>query len=376
MEKRAIGPDILRGLAILMVAATHISNPDVPDVFATWAQMGWLGVDVFFVLSGYLIGTELLKPVAAGAAPDLRVFYIKRALRILPVFWLVVALYMAFPVLREGPTMAPAWRFLTFTLNFGLDIRTMRTFSHAWSLCVEEHFYLVLPLLILALRRLRQPWLPAVLAVTITAGGMILRHSLWLDWQASGGRPVDFMREIYYPSYTRVDGLTLGVAMAALRLYHRKAWDHYARPSLTLPVGLLCLGMAVWLVKRDGQILPELDATVLYPLFALGVAFVLAALLELEAKIQWARWSGLGFVAAISYSYYLSQKMVYHADNLWLPKSWLHGWMAVAIYFVTGIAVATLLYLAVERPALGLRRRWLQGLQDASAVKLADRKPE
>ena len=375
MEKRAIGPDILRGLAILLVAGTHMSNPDLPDVFATTAiTYGWLGVDIFFVLSGYLIGTELLKPVEGGGTPDLRVFYLKRGLRILPVFWLVLLLYWLFPILREGATMAPPWRFFTFTLNFGLDLRTMRTFSHAWSLCVEEHFYLVLPVLILWLHRLRRPWLPLALVVVIVGGGMLLRYGLWRDWQAHGGHTVDFMRMLYYPSYTRLDGLTLGVAMASLRLFHRDAWTRYARPSLTFPCGALCLGLALYMVRHDGQILSELGSVVLYPLFALGAAFTLAALLEVEPHIQWARWSGLGFIAAISYSLYLSQKMVFHADSMWLPHAWMHGWTAVTIYYGSTIAVATALYLAIERPMLIVRRRLLSRLQAATDVSIADRK--
>lgn len=366
MEKRAIGPDILRALAILLVAGSHMNNPALPDAFATTMQsFGWLGVDIFFVLSGYLIGTELLKPVKAGDAPDLRVFYLKRSLRILPVFWLILLLYVLFPALREGETMASPWRFLTFTLNFGLDIRTMRTFSHAWSLCVEEHFYLLLPLVILALRRIRQPWVSLLLPVVIILGTMILRRSLWSAWQAGGGHTVDFMRMLYYPSYTRFDGLVLGVAMAALRLFHRDAWNHIARPSLTLPCAAFCLILALWMVKRDGFVLTELGSIGLYPLFTLGVAFTLAAVLELEDKIQWARWSGLGFIAAISYSFYLCQKMVYHVDGLWLPKAWMTGWTAVVIYYASAIAVATILYFTVERTALALRRSLLDRWQQA-----------
>ncbi len=366
MEKRAIGPDILRALAILLVAGSHMYNPALPDLFATTMQsFGWLGVDIFFVLSGYLIGTELLKPVKAGDAPDLRVFYLKRCLRILPVFWLILALYVLFPILREGETMASPWRFLTFTLNFGLDIRTMRTFSHAWSLCVEEHFYLLLPLLILALRRARQSWLAWLLPVVIILGGMALRHGLWTAWKAAGGHTVDFMSLLYYPSYTRFDGLVLGVSMAALRLFHREAWNHIARPSLTLPCAAFCLLLALWMVKRDGFILTELGSVVLYPLFGLGVAFTLAALLELEPLIQWARRTGLGFIAAISYSFYLCQKMVYHADGLWLPKAWMTGWAAVAIYYGTAIAVGAVLYFTVERSALILRRHLLGRWQKA-----------
>ena len=89
------------------------------------------GVDIFFVLSGYLIGSELLRPVHAGQTPNLPVFYIKRVFRILPVFRLVLAAYVFFPALRESPTMAPAWRFPTFTLNFGLNINTARAAARA-----------------------------------------------------------------------------------------------------------------------------------------------------------------------------------------------------------------------------------------------------
>lgn len=144
--KRDIGPDLLRGLAILMVMATHMPYDHVPAAFETWwGKYGWFGVDVFFVLSGYLIGSELLRPVRDGEASNLVTFYIKRTFRILPVFWLVLAIYVFWPGLREAPTMAPAWRFVTFTMNWGLDVRVARSFSHAWSLCVEEHFYLILP---------------------------------------------------------------------------------------------------------------------------------------------------------------------------------------------------------------------------------------
>ena len=130
-DKRAIGPDILRGIAILLVMSWHMPWAEYPPLFQHIKDFGWLGVDIFFVLSGYLIGTELLKPVQAGQMPDLRVFYLKRAFRILPVFWLILALYVLFPVLQERESLSPLWRYLTFTLNFGLNAKTFGTFTHA-----------------------------------------------------------------------------------------------------------------------------------------------------------------------------------------------------------------------------------------------------
>ncbi|MFT4077249.1 MAG: acyltransferase [Asticcacaulis sp.] len=366
-EKRAIGPDILRGLAILLVAATHMPGA-MPSTFWTgWQQFGWLGVDIFFVLSGYLIGTELLKPVHRGEAPDLRIFYLKRAFRILPAFWFVLALY-AFPIMREGPTVAPAWRFLTFTVNFGLDIRTARTFSHAWSLCVEEHFYLLLPLLILLFRRFNRSWLPFVFALTVIAGGMCLRHSLWLDWKMNSGTPADFLKHIYYPSYCRIDGLLMGVCLAAIRLYHGNLWRRYARPAILLPLAALCIGITGAMNIQDNQILSEMGSVIFYPLFSLGVALLLSTLLDVESHIRFMHWSGLGFIAAISYSFYLSQKIVYHIDKLVLPGEWTTGWAAVVVFYITAIAFAAAMHFAIEQPFMKLRNRVLAHMKKPSRL--------
>ncbi|ESQ81874.1 hypothetical protein AEAC466_20130 [Asticcacaulis sp. AC466] len=358
--ERAVGPDILRGLAILLVMSWHFPAVDYPPLFQHIKDFGWLGVDVFFVLSGFLIGSELLRPVAGGTAPDLRVFYIKRAFRILPVFWLILTLYALFPILREREAMSPLWRYLTFTLNLGLDAKTFGTFTHAWSLCVEEHFYLVLPALVLVLRRFRTPWPAVVAAVAVLIGGMVLRHVLWSDWTATSGEPVSFFTSIYYPTYTRLDGLLMGVCLAAVRLFYADAWTRYARPVITLPLGIVCLGITGYLNQIDGVILSETGSVVFYPLFSLGVALVLSAILDSERFVKPARWSGIGYIAAISYSLYLSHKMVVHLDTLFLPKAWMTGWSQVAIYYVTSIAVASLLYVAVERPFMAARDRLLR----------------
>lgn len=361
---RDIGPDILRALAILLVMAWHMPGDNLPPAFTTyWGQFGWLGVDVFFVLSGYLIGTELLKPVHKGDAPNLVVFYIKRFFRILPAYWLILAIYVLIPGWREGPTMAPAWKFLTFTMSFGLDVSTQRAFSHAWSLCAEEHFYLVLPALVLLLRKLGRPWPPIALGLALIAGGMVLRHTLWIDWKThTEGETVLFMKAIYYPSYTRFDGLIMGVGLAALRLWYPQAWVRFAKPLFTLPLAALCLGATLYMNVVHGFVLTELGSVIFYPLFGLGVALLLAAILELERYLQPLRRTGLGFIAAISYSLYLSQKLVFHADQALLPASWLHGWGAVIIYYVTAIAVAAVMYWAVERTSLILRNRVLARL--------------
>jgi len=305
----------------------------------------------------------LLRPVQTGRAPDLRVFYLKRAFRILPVFWLILAVYGAWPILHEGATMAPIWRFLTFTVNLDLDIRTARSFSHAWSLCVEEHFYLLIPLIILGFRRLRTHWAPLALILVLVGGGMALRDHLWHVAQGVGGGPAQFLKFVYYPTWCRLDGLIWGVGLAALRLFCPNMWVRLVRPALLLPVAALCIGLAVTMTVTSGEILDEIASVFVYPLFAFGVALLLAVLVHLERKIQPLRASGLGFVAMISYSLYLCQKLVYQADNLWLPQAWMHGWNVVAVYYLSAISMATLLYFVVERPFMRLRAYILAGMK-------------
>jgi Acyltransferase family len=146
---RSVGADLLRALAILLVMLWHLPKPATPALLGALKPYGWIGVDLFFVLSGYLIGTQLLTPLVRGERVNLRAFFVRRSFRILPAFLVVLCVYVFVPVTRETSAMEPAWRFLTFTMNFGLNFAENGTFSHAWSLCVEEHFYLILPLLLL-----------------------------------------------------------------------------------------------------------------------------------------------------------------------------------------------------------------------------------
>jgi peptidoglycan/LPS O-acetylase OafA/YrhL len=154
--------------------------------------------------------------------------------------------------------------------------------------------------------------------------------------------------------------------MAALRLFYPVAWARFVRPVLTLPLAALCLGCAGYMNEINGVILSELGSIIFYPLFSLGIAFLLAGLLETERYLQPARSSGLGYIAAISYSLYLSHKIVIHLDDLLLPKGWMTGWSQIAIYYVTSITVASGLYFAVERTFMQMRNRVLTRMKKPS----------
>lgn len=108
------------------------------------------------MLSGYLIGNQILAPLARGETLSLRVFFARRLLRTLPNYYVLLAVYLLVPLLFPhspilGSAAPPLWKLLSFTQNVGLSYG--QTFTHSWSLCVEEQFYVVLPLAALALAR-------------------------------------------------------------------------------------------------------------------------------------------------------------------------------------------------------------------------------
>jgi peptidoglycan/LPS O-acetylase OafA/YrhL len=175
---RSNGLDTLRAIAILLVFLNHEAFRSQSSPLLVVQAVGWVGVDLFFVMSGYLIANQVLAGVNRGEDLSLVAFYARRAFRTWPAYWVVLACYFLFPSWMGGNTPAPLWRFLTFNQNF--DLPTGTAFSHAWSLCIEEQFYLVLPLAVLVgltlSRRKRQFWYTFGLLTLI---GITARAFLW-----------------------------------------------------------------------------------------------------------------------------------------------------------------------------------------------------
>ena len=140
-------------------------------------RWGWIGVDLFFVLSAYVIGGQLLAELARNNRLNLSRFYARRTLRILPAYFVILAVYFLLPLWREYPDMAqPLWKFLFSLQNIALHGGT--AFSHAWSLAVEDQFYLALPFILLVV--FWRPRAAIVLSCLIVLGGVLLRHSFLL----------------------------------------------------------------------------------------------------------------------------------------------------------------------------------------------------
>jgi peptidoglycan/LPS O-acetylase OafA/YrhL len=373
---RAPGLDLLRAFAIAWVMLFHawamLSTSYAIDAwhqpFAAFQSYGWMGVDLFFVLSGYLIGTQVLKPLSKGLSFSFADFYLRRAFRILPVFLLVLALYFCWPAFREASGIQPLWQFLTFTMNLLIDYQHNKAFSHAWSLCVEEHFYLLFPLLAWWMTRCPSIRTFTLVVAGVLCGGMLLRSWIWTHELAPLSLTDDsrfnqrFIEDIYFPTWARLDGLLAGVALATIKCYRAELWATLQRWSnQILLLGLVVSAVTVVIFQdRAGWL-----ATVFgYPLLSLGFALLVIAGAGTAAATRRAlatiRVPGAHWLAAISYSLYLSHKAVMHmVHTVFAPALEGHYLVSFIVYALAVLLAGTLLHYAVERPFLQLRDRFL-----------------
>ncbi len=361
---RLHGLDTLRALAIVLVMIFHLGS-DLPEMFAPLAKIGWMGVDMFFVLSGFLIGSQLFKPYLAGRQLSVAEFYRRRAFRILPAYLVVLLLYFTVPAWRESPGISPLWLFLTFTQNFFIDYSIHQAFSFAWSLCVEEHFYLVLPLLVLLFMKRPSVRRTVTLLLAVVLAGIAWRTYVLcrvLRPLGSGNSAMAYLEQIYYPTYTRLDGLLVGVTLALLRNFRPAWWAKMtAHGYSTLLAGLSLFGISVWLFKDRFDSVSGVAAwgtAVGFPVLAGGFGLLLLSSVSRNGVLGRFRFPGVKLVATLAFSLYLTHKEVVHLDRLWLPE-WTDEprVSTTAFYAATCLFAAAILYLCVEGPFLRLRDR-------------------
>ena len=361
-RSRMHGLDLLRALAIVAVVVYHLQGVLPPVLATVFGDLGWMGVDLFFALSGFLIGGQVLRPFARGERLRMGDFYARRAYRILPAYLVVLLLYRVWPMWREQPVLPAMGKMLTFTENLWMNFPAERAFSHAWSLCVEEHFYLVLPLLVAwGMRRASLGKTVGMIVAVVVFGVAVRSWELFHVVRAPGvADPAAlFGTRIYYPTWSRLDGLVAGVAVALVQVFRPVWWASVGRrANAVFAVGLAVWGAAVWTFRGQDAWM-QLPAGVVFgfPVMAAGFGLMVAAAATGQGILRW-RIPGVGMVAAMAFSLYLTHKEVAHVDRALLP--WMEGdrgWAAAAVYGGTCAAVGAALYFGVERPFLRLRDR-------------------
>jgi peptidoglycan/LPS O-acetylase OafA/YrhL len=302
--------DGLRGLAILMVFLHH----------AYQIKLLWMGVDLFFVLSGYLITCVLLRPRTGGFREYMQGFYARRMRRLVaPYLFLLAAVSVVYGIswLRHGYLYLGLTNFLR-----PLGIAYPKPMVVLWSLAVEEQFYFFWPLAVFFLTRRRLAWL--------AAGLMILAPVLRGVAHFPSHWPV-FMLTPF-----RMDGLAAGALICLMQ--HRLA--RAPKLSLTL-AGVAGLGALGWMHISEYGNVPLGNVLIYECTLAIGVGLLLWALSSHSALLT---WSPLRYMGKISYTFYL-----FHALALVLIPSPIAA-------FVATIVFAALSWNFLESPLLANRR--------------------
>ena len=371
---RIHGLDTLRALAVSLVVLHHYTLfvSDAPT-FGWVGTMGWTGVDVFFALSGYLIGNQIFAALGSSRGFGLGRFYVRRLLRTLPNFWVVLALYALWPAWRGDTPMLPLWQYLTFTQNIHLQPGT--AFSHAWSLCIEEQFYMLLPAATVGGAALgqagaRQRWAWCAFALAV-AGGMLVRATIWQDGQDATNRLGYYYQYIYYSSWCRADELLAGVALALLKQRAPGTWRRVlAHGNALLVAGVLVIGATfAWFLDDHYGFAQTVFG---YPLLALGCSLLILAALAPGSLLHRVRVPGAASLALWSYAIYLTHKSV---SMLVAARMAQAGYGAedaitIAACMVASLAAGWLLFVLVETPFMRLRARWESALSPAPAPAL------
>jgi peptidoglycan/LPS O-acetylase OafA/YrhL len=330
--------DGLRALAVLAVFASHVG----------WGPLlgGWIGVGVFFVLSGYLITSILLKEWQRTQSIKLRRFYLRRLLRLYPALLVMLAFCTLFiPVFSYGGYVFTALATGLYFQDFVTGLEgSSHGFLHTWSLAVEEQFYLLWPLvLILALRR---RW--SVLNVALT--GVLISWSLLIFTTQARGHEAPAS---YAMPYTRAGELLLGCAFAAWLATSPRVLN-WAFVRLALAPGCL-LGLGVLLLISGPA-----GMSSWMPLQIIGTAVLSAGLITgLRADtgqptarlLQLRPLVGLGVV---SYGFYLFHLPLLILSVKYLPGPWA-GQVAFALVITLAAALGS--YRWLERPLLSLKSR-------------------
>jgi len=363
MHNKVYGLDLLRAIAVIWVILihAHLAIPDFPSV--PGILYGWMGVDLFFVLSGYLIGTQLLK-LYANDNISLGRFYLNRLLRILPAYLTVLALYFIFPGFKEKPGIQPLWQFLTFTENLYADFYNGRAFSSVWSLCIEEQFYLVLPIILLIFNGKHSIRSTITLSVITVISGMILRNYIfWHDLKpilAVDEGPnsiwVQYQNKIYYPTYTRLDDILAGLILASISVFRPDWWQKYmCYTNLILLMGILGLIICFWLFADRYS---PITIVFGYPLVALSFSLVVLAAISPDSILVYLKIPLVTAISTLSYSLYLIHKPMFHLTTIYFERHLdVNNILSFIVYTAVVLVSAISLYYCVERPFLLLRNR-------------------
>jgi peptidoglycan/LPS O-acetylase OafA/YrhL len=347
--------DGLRGVAVAAVVVNHLRPHALPG--------GWLGVDIFFVLSGYLITTLLLREHDGRGRLDLGHFYSRRARRLLPALFLLLATVAVvarltpdepgFTGLRGDGFAALGyvanWRFIATGASY-FDAFAPSPLRHLWSLAVEEQFYLLWPLVLVVVLRKR-----GARAVGITAAALAGTSALAMAVLYGNGAHVS---RVYFGTDTHVHSVLIGCALAAVRPAQRR-WRGAGVAAFVAVVGI---AFAFARLSGTGPVAYRggIVAVSLLTAVVIAAATTPTGAGAVGRAFSWRPLCTLGLISYGSYLWHWPIIEYLDADRTGVSGAWL-----AAIQVGLTLVVAAASFLFVERRVLAGRPRlpgtWIGG---------------
>ena len=317
--------DGLRAVAVGLVLFSHAGVPGFRE--------GGIGVDIFFVLSGYLITGLLTREIAQTGTLDLLGFYLRRLKRLTPALLILAVAYLILaPAVWHERTASEHARFVLAAITYVTDFARAghpsfaSPLAHTWSLAVEEHFYMLWPLVLLGLSHLpRRLLLPVLLGGFVLATGWRLAGEYLYGWEIA-----------YFRFDLRLSGLLLGAALnvAAARMKPVPGISRY-----TLYAGVL----TAIVVSMAGMA----TALALCSFAEIAAALTILAVLQQEGWTRWLAHPAAVYVGRVSYGLYL-----FHFPLTWWLTDHASWPIALLAGGSGGLLLASLSYRFVERPIL------------------------
>lgn len=338
-ENRIGSLDGLRAVSIVLVMISHLVGIKaffISERIGRILDLGELGVRVFFVISGFLITSILLKELDKTGSIDLKRFYFRRTLRIFPpyylfLFVLIAAQAIGLIILNPGDVSHA----LTYTSNYNPSRPWI--IGHTWSLAVEEQFYLLWPALLLLLGKRKGLWLALAFVVVAPAIRLGL-YQAFPDVRSGIGQRFE----------TVADSIAMGCLLAGCRAYlHSLARYRQALNSTTAFLATIL----IVLIGNSMHDHPHINFLAGFAMMNFGIAFCIDWCVTNEASRagRFLNWRPVAFVGVVSYSIYLWQQPFLdrysHAAVCQFPLN-------IAIV----IPLALLSYFLCERPSFALRR--------------------
>ncbi len=324
----------------MIVTLEHVVLAPGSPLLQSWqygALFAGTGVDLFFVLSGYLITHLLLKEMREVGTVSLRRFYARRALRLLPAYFLLlstVAILVSTGLLAiDRQAWVPA---ITYTYNL-MPGRHEPTLGHIWSLCVEEHFYLVWPVILAILGRGIGLWF--LIAAIVSAP--VLRFAIWQS-------PVD----IDFFTLTRMDTLAVGCLLAYYFQSRRSTWAIQRAKGFGTWLAILAVFVLVVSVSVLTPMSGAYTLGVKRGIEAMASALLIFSVITNPGCLFGRIVNSKAFVVTgmLSYSLYMAQTFSVATKSSSWPLPWIWNLPLV-------IAYAFISYVLVERPFLLIKAR-------------------